>query len=216
MTDSVFPNEQGELQPTVAADWQRHPLDSWNALLSVEIEYGITDRLQVSAGIPWATVHDADEGDRSGAGDFSAEVLYNLIPVTRPLALSLAAEVTLPTGDESRDLGEGEEALEVTMILAGAAGDFQWHLNIGSEWTQEETALLYSVAVLRAPTWRWSNVVPTLELSGESAEGVHQLHWTPGLHWNPSENSGLGLGIPLGLSHAPERARVMAYYTIEF
>src|SRR5687767_13153419 len=84
LTESVFPNERGEYQPFVAADYQRHSRGSWNTLLTVGLEYGITDRLQVSTAIPWVASHDEGEsGD--GVGDLSAELFYNLVPPSEPI-----------------------------------------------------------------------------------------------------------------------------------
>jgi hypothetical protein len=213
LTESVFPNERGEYQPFVAAEYQRHLDDSWHTLFDLGLEYGITDRLQVSASVPWVAIHD-DGDSRSGAGDFSAELLYNVVPATAPVALSLAAGVTLPTGNEDRGFGEGEKVLELTMIMAGRAADVQWQLNLGGEWTQDEAELVYSLAVL--PMQRPSTIVPTLELSGAESEDGRKLYGTPGLHWRPAEDHGLGLGVPVGLTHGTQHIGVMMYYTVEF
>jgi hypothetical protein len=213
LTESVFPNEQGEYQPFVAADYQRHSSDSWNTLLNVGLEYGITDRLQASVSIPWVAIHDDDDSG-SGAGDVSAELFYNLIPTTAPISLSLAAELTFPTGNEERGFGEGEEELELTVIMAGRAAATQWQFNVGGEWTEDEAELVYSLAVL--PMQHHWAIVPTLELSGAETDEGSELYATPGLHWRPAENSGLGLGVPVGLTSGTENLRVMMYYTVEF
>lgn len=213
LTESVFPDEQGEYQPFVAADYQRHSRDSWSTLLTVGLEYGITDRLQVSTSIPWVAIHDEGEsGD--GAGDLSAELFYNLTPTSEPVAFSFAAGITLPTGNEDLGFGEGAEELELTIIMAGRAADVQWQFNLGGEWTDDESELVYSVAVL--PMQSHSTIVPTLELSGAETDEGGELYATPGLHWRPAENAGLGFGVPVGLSSDAEQLRVMMYYTIEF
>jgi hypothetical protein len=213
LTESVFPNQQGEYQPFVAADYQRHSRDSWNTLLTVGVEYGITDRLQVSTSIPWVSIHYEGESD-DGAGDLSSELFYNLIPTSEPVALSFAAGITLPTGNEDRGFGEGEEQLELTMIMAGRAADVQWQFNLGGEWTDDESELVYSVAVL--PMQSHATIVLTLELSGAETDEGSELYATPGLHWRPAENAGLGFGVPIGLSSDAQHRRVMMYYTIEF
>jgi hypothetical protein len=214
LTESVFSNERGEYQPFVAADYQRYSRDSWRTLLDVGLEYGITDRLQVSASIPWAVSHDSDAGSDNGVGDFSAEVFYSLIAPTAPVAVSFAAELVLATGDDGRAFGEGEEELELTMIMAGRAMNMQWQLNLGGEWTEEEGELLYSLAVL--PTQQRWKIVPTLELSGAGTDADREFNVTPGLHWRPAENAGLGFGMPIGLTGDTDHLRVLMYYTVEF
>jgi hypothetical protein len=213
LTESVFPSEQGEYQPFVGADYQRHSRDSWSTLLTVGLEYGITDRLQFSASIPWAVTHDEGESG-ADAGDLGVELFYNLIPTSEPVALSFAAGIALPAGNEHRGFGEGEQELELAIILAGRAADVQWQFNFGGEWTDNESELVYSVAVLPLQS-HWT-IVPTLELSGAETDEGGELYATPGLHWRPAENAGWGFGVPVGLSGDVERLRVMMYYTIEF
>jgi hypothetical protein len=213
LTESVFPNEQGEYQPFVAVDYQRHARDSWSTLLTLGLEYGITDRLQIATSIPWVAIR-AERESGAGAGDLSAELFYNLISASEPLALSFAAGITLPTGNEDRGFGEGEEELELTMIMAGRVADVQWQFNLGGEWTDDESDLVYSIAVL--PLRSSSTIVPTLELSGAETDEGSELYATPGLHWRPAGNAGLGFGVPVGLSSDAEHLRVMMYYTIEF
>jgi hypothetical protein len=212
LTESVFPNERGEYQPTVAADYQRHSHDSWNTLFNVGLEYGITDRLQVAVSMPWVSIHE-DDNSGNGAGDLSAELFYNLIPPTAAVSLSLAAELTLPTGNEDRGFGEGEQELELTMIMAGRAAAVQWQINLGGEWAEDESELVYSLAVLpMRPHWM---LVPTLELSGAGTDEDRELYVTPGLHWRPADNAGLGFGVPISLGDT-EHLRLMMYYTLEF
>jgi hypothetical protein len=210
LTESVFPNERGEYQPSVGADYQRHSSDSWSTLLNMGLEYGITDRLQVGLSMPWVSIH---EDDHSRAGDLSAELFYNLIPATATVSLSLAAELTLPKGNEDRRFGEGEQELELTMIMAGRAAAVQWQINLGGEWTEDESELVYSLAVL--PMWPHWMLVPTLELSGAATDGGRELYVTPGLHWRPADNAGLGFGVPISIS-AAGHLRLMMYYTLEF
>jgi hypothetical protein len=213
LTESVFPNERGEYQPSVGADYQRHSHDAWSTLLNVGLEYGITDRFQVAVSMPWVSIH-GDDDSGNGAGDLSAELFYNLIPPTAAFALSLAAELTLPTGNEDRGFGEGEQQFELTMIMAGRAAAVQWQINLGGEWAEDESELFYSLAVLpMQPHWV---LVPTLELSGARTDDDRELYVTPGLHWRPADNAGLGLGVPIGVIDDTERLRLMMYYTLEF
>jgi hypothetical protein len=214
LTEAVFSNERGEYQPYIAADYRRHSADLWHTRLNVGLEYGVTDRLQVAVSIPWVAVHDADDGGGSGAGDLSAEIFYNVIPTTASIALSVAAGLVLPTGDANRGFGEDEEELELTMIMAGRAASVQWQFNLGGEWTEEQGELVYGLAMLPMQ-WQWT-IVPTFELSGAGTDEDRELYATPGLHWRPAENAGLGFGLPVGLNSGAQRLRVMMYYTVEF
>lgn len=213
LTESVFPNERGEYQPSVAADYQRHSHDLLSTLLNVGLEYGITDRLQVAVSMPWVSIHE-DDDSRNGAGDLSTELFYNLISATAAVSLSVAAELTLPTGNEDRGFGKGEQQLELTMIMAGRAAAMQWQMNLGGEWAKDESELVYSLAVLpMLPHWM---LVPTLELSGAGTDEDRELYVTPGLHSRPADNAGLGFGVPIGVTEDTENLRLMMYYTLEF
>jgi hypothetical protein len=107
--------------------------------------YGVTDRLDLSAAVPFvslsldgsrvntyrghATVQATAEATANGIGDVAVRAKYGLVS-GRTRGLAIAGEVRLPTGREEALLGAGKTAFSALLIGSGERGPLGWAGNV--------------------------------------------------------------------------------------
>ncbi len=188
--EAAYPQEAGEIQLTVAARPQ-------NARLLVE--YGITDRLQVSAATPYLQL------DQDSEEAWEAGVLYNL--VNGPdRAVSVSLEVEIPTSGDGTAV-----SWEPALIAARRMGSVQLHGTLAASWSRDESELSPGVGLLLDA----GRLTPTLELTAAMARGeAAEVALTPGIYLHLGRNLEFGIAKPLRLQGAPQ-AEVLALLTLE-
>jgi len=197
--DSAYPQKALELQATLGVEGQRS-FGDWRALeLSLLVELGLTDQLQVEARVPypWAL-----GGEASGAEDSGIEVglLYALVQDSRlGLVVSPGLEVQLPVS-LSRSASPG---LGVSPFVAVAKplGPAHLHLNVGLEVQppregQPDVELRPEATF--AATLPTETLVPMLEV-GLRWEETLRTWVSPGLVWKPTDGIEVGVGLPARL-----------------
>jgi outer membrane putative beta-barrel porin/alpha-amylase len=170
------------------------PFDIETVLLRIRTDtmtitgsYGITDRLDVSAGIPF--VHLSLQGERvdtyrgrrlvqargtasaSGFGDVLVRSRYNVM-TEGASGLAIGAEVRLPTGSAENLLGAGQMAFTPRLIGSVEHDRVGVHGDVGYSFDKVANALVYSAAVTVAPAPR---VTVVGELLGRRLEGLGRL-----------------------------------------
>lgn len=199
----------------------------------LKLDYGITDRLQVTGFLPYFSVREHIEGEgfvgKSHLGDTRLELWYAFAKENERMpAISGALQLTLPTGDYRKGIGHERvgygASLAVTKdfgkwVLYADAGysltpgaKIRW-LNDGDSGHHDLHGFSYGVgAVYKLPdTWRLS-----VELAGktaqeielDSAEWVTQLAIIPGIRRGVSLGKmgelEYGVAFPIGLTNDSE------------
>jgi hypothetical protein len=190
-TQAVYPQEKKELQFTLTGFLLRselaHDLD-----LGFDIEYGLTDRLQVEAEIINEVINprDFDETGKSSY-NFKTGLLYNFI--NRPgFSSSLVLELGLPVHKVSPDSVSFE--YDPHIILAKQIGKSQLHVDTGVEIHDKEKEYFYNLALV----YPIGAFKPLLEFNGSYAESS-DFFLSPGLVWNGRKNLEVVTGTTLGL-----------------
>ncbi len=210
-SDLVYPQEQGELQLTFSPEYDDgDEFQQW--IFPVTVEYGLTDAFQIE--LEWSALvyHDPDDEDATaGIGDLSIGALYSWMGIGGlPLHAAMALEIGIPTGDEDKELGEGELAVEPIVILAWdlpIRSNTQVFLNVGAEISNSDEEAFVNLGFF-TPV---GNAVLTTEWNWNDEEH----YFTPGLVWQPYEDWELGLGIPIGLNSGADNTRVIFKLTYE-
>ena len=210
ITESVYPQEKNEIQFTnydymYLYDWQK---DYWGGF---EIEYGITDRFQVSSGIGYRYMSIQDSANRKGFTNLEVGALYNFYQSYR-FSASLSLETELPTGAEV--FGESEMELEPNLILAWQIGRMQTHVNLGMEFEPEaldEYGLFYNVAVL----YPINNFVPTLEFNVYKEDDENNMFITPGFVYKINRFE-VGSAFPVNIGSDEPKFGIIFALVFEF
>lgn len=207
----AFPQEAHEVQLTLALDGATGAAGE-AAALELEAEYGITDWLQIAAGLPLAARWPPAPADAAyGLGDVELGALaaHALHP---RLLIALAAELTLPTGDDDRGLGEGELTAGASLRAAVALPGFELHALAGIELGDAlgaEYGLGLTVPI--GPSW-----AATLEALAEAEDDAHRIEVAPGLVWRGPHALQLGAAARLFAGDGAPDAGLSVLAVVEF
>jgi hypothetical protein len=160
--------------------------------LTLRLEYGISERLQVEVEAPWARLKIADS-TQAGLGDLEIGALFGIVTSLEPWALSAGVRVHVSSGSHSGNPGGDDWAVEPTLLTAMTLGAGQ--VQASASWSTEPSAPRWSFHAALIEPWRaWRGV---LEIEA-SEKGSSTL--TPGVIWHVPALE-VGIGCPLGLSH---------------
>ncbi|MDH3527096.1 MAG: transporter [Gammaproteobacteria bacterium] len=210
-SELVYPQEAGEVQVTFAPQFHDGAeAKRWE--LPVTVEYGVTDDLQVE--LEWkAYVRDDrdDEPATDGIGDIEIGLQYSWMRIKGSRFHAAAGvEVGIPTGDEDKQLGEGDASIEPYGIFAADLPDDRGQLFVhaGIEFSNDVDEPFVNIGgfvpmgdVVVTAEWNWSE---------------EQRFLTPGLVWQSEKSWEFGIGVPIGLNDASDdyRVIVLAIYEI--
>lgn len=191
--ETVYPQEAGGLQLTVDGGFA----DA--ATARVLVEYGITDRVQVSVTTPYLQL------EQGGEETMSAGALYTLL--NRPdMAASLSLEAVVPTG--GRDMAM---AWEPALIVARQVGMAQLHGSLAASLSSDGSELSPGLGLMLHA----DRLTPTLELTATMAEDEPaDVALTPGLYVHLGSRFEIGVAAPLRL-HGATQPDVLAVVTLE-
>lgn len=217
ITRSVVMQDADELESTASFNFFKLP-DQKRITTAAEFEYGLTDRWELDAGVPYEFVNPNDGSSANGIGDIEAAVRYGVIPPGKqPFALDVGLGFGIPTGDRTHDLGEGRLTLEPSFTASTWIGRFNAQLNCG--WQRAVTNageeprndFEYNVAILY-PVGHWFLAV---EGNGASTHEATTYYITPELIWKPTPNLQFLVAVPIGVTGAAADYGVVASVTLE-
>jgi hypothetical protein len=176
-----------------------------------ELKYGLTDRLQISAGVPLTSVNPNEGSGHFGVSDVSLALNYNFIQNDR-FAVAFRSAFTLPTGDENQGLGGGQFAWTPYLLGAVRVGAGDIYAGIGEELGDDTDQFTYTIA----GAYPFGKFVGVLELTGFTGGGEDTLYLAPGAYWVPTDHFQVGIGVPIGLTNDSDDYRVIGRIAIEF
>lgn len=209
---TAYTQPQGSIQLTVGG---MLALDDSGANISGMMargEYGITNELEVHATIP--VTMSQQSGTTGGSSlDPSFERIelgaaYALVPMNNPIALTAALDIDVPIASTS-----GSDVLiKPAIIGAYDFGPTELHADIQAVLNGPASGLNFDAGIAHS----LGEFVPTLEFNARAAEGSRpQLYATPGLYYNFSNRTELGIGVPIGLNDISETG-IMAKLSMAF
>jgi Putative MetA-pathway of phenol degradation len=116
--DSIVPQDLREMMLTTGA-WYSKSGDTREALLTEKVEWGISDRLQISTFVNVFHSSNAAGSRATGMGDFEIGARYTWARVrSRFTHIALAVDAGLPTGDQRKGLGEGAYTVAPSLLVS--------------------------------------------------------------------------------------------------
>lgn len=106
-----------------ATTWDRE----WNGALT----RGITDTVDVAVNVPWVHESASGQAGTNGLADTTLLAKWRFHDNGRGWTLGLRPEITLPTGSESKGLGNGRATGSLTLLSAYQRGPWTWLANAG-------------------------------------------------------------------------------------
>jgi len=193
IAETVFLQDRYELQVTLGAVYRAGPVSRiWRR--SAGVEFGLTERLQISAGFPFVSLTPTGAAVVRGLGNTGVGVAYGLFTDVASLAVTIGLDVGLPGRHADSLLAEGRVVWEPRAVIARQIGLAQLHLSAAVELGAQPSlsanlALVFPLRELRLITevnWLGNN------------DPV--LFFTPGLIWQAPRGLEVGVGVPIGLS----------------
>jgi hypothetical protein len=218
ITRSIVMQDADELESSASFQFFKLP-DQKQVTTAAEFEYGLTDRWELDADVPYEFVNPNDAGAANGIGDVEAAVRYGVVPLAadKPYALNLGLGFGIPTGDRMHDLGDGRLTLEPFFTASHWVGPFNAQLNCG--WQRAVTNggdeprddFEYNIALL----YPIRGCFLVLEGNGESNHQRTKYYVTPEVVWKPIKNLQFLVAVPLGVTGAAGAYGVVATVTFE-
>ncbi len=217
VTRSIVMQDADELESSASFSFLKFR-DQKQITTAAEFEYGLTDRWELDAEVPYRFVNPNGARAASGIGDVEAAVRYGIIPIGKtPLALDVGLAVGAPTGDRIHDLGEGRLTLTPFFTASTWAGPVNAQLNcaweraVTSAGEEPRDNFVYNVAILY-PIERWFLV---LEGNGTSSHELTTYYVTPELIWRPARRLQFLIAAPIGVTRAAADYGIVASVTLE-
>jgi hypothetical protein len=215
-SDSVFPQEAGEWQLSIGADYTKDDAHKTTSLTS-GLEYGITDSLQVELEhTPYIRIKPAEDDEETvdGQGNTSLGIQKSWMHLGgSPNSVALGYEHEFASGDAEVIADDDEEPTdsdEVYVTLArdlDKTGTTQASLQIGREMADGADETFANLAAFHA--------VGNHVLTGEYSWSEEESWVTPGVFWKPAKGLEVGAGIGFGVNDT-QGERLMMRLNYEF
>jgi hypothetical protein len=158
-----------------------------------DLNYGLPG-IQLKLEIPVEIIHDDSDGTVSGAGDLLLGVKWRFLNNERSqLQLGVYPQLLVPTGDHSRDLGEGQSGFVLPFLAQKNWEKWTVYGNIGYWWRgANEARSFYAGAVLEREISEQLEL--GVELFGNSPKergGSSELAFNVGGTWKLSKHLNL-------------------------
>jgi hypothetical protein len=207
LSEAVRSEEHGELQLTLdgmASKGRGSAADGKSA--DLDIEYGITRRLQFGMEMPYGIQSTATSELPVSWSTLNTSLLYQFIRSNHPFALSGAMGVNWPL------TSRGSVSYEPEVMAAKGFGKLQIHASLIPEISDDETSLAYNLAALRPLA---HHLIPTLEFNGRRNSGVNSFYVTPGIYKHLPHRLEMGVAMPAGIGRASSPLGVVFKMTWE-
>ncbi|MFZ3072450.1 MAG: transporter [Thermodesulfobacteriota bacterium] len=200
---------EGVAQVEVSLDRLKWDNDDDEFVFMVAPIYGVTERLEVSAELPYLW-HKPDTGDsESGAGDINLVAKYLLSEEdgTHP-ALAAKAVIKTASGDHKKGLGTGDEDLSLALAATKTIDKFKLHGQFGYTFVGDDKnsnlrdIILYGVA---ADYEVQKDLHLGVELNGnrhtDRTENTDPLNLLIGVIFNVSDKVAVDVSFKEGLNN---------------
>jgi hypothetical protein len=218
ITDSIVMTDSDEfyISPEVA---YFRLADEKRLSVATELAYGLTDRFQMRAEVPYDFVNPDHARSADGVGDVEVAARYGVLDYRkRPFGLDVGLGIVTPSGDRTRDLGEGRVQIEPFFTASQWVGpvniqlNFAWQRAISEAGNDPKDDYEYNVAVCY-PIHRWFLI---LEGNGATDSRHTNYYITPGAVWKATEHIEFRIAAPIAVTTAAGDYAIIGGFTIEF
>lgn len=175
---------------------------------NADLTYGLSDTVDIGIGQPYKIKRKEIEGlvsRNEGIADTEIKFKWRLYERS-DFSLALKPSLALPTGDETKGLGNGRATAALFLLGTFEAEPWAWHVNAGYE--QNENRVDERVALWHCSTAAEFKLNNDLRLVGEvgadrNAEehsNTHPAYATAGFIYALAANIDMRLGLRCGLN----------------
>jgi hypothetical protein len=226
--DSIVPQDRHETMLTTGARYfRRKPVQ--DGQLTQKVEWGVSDKLQISAFANPLHISHSLGITATGTGDFDVGARYTWVNAGSPFThIALAFEGEFPSGNPVKGMGEGMYGMSPSILLSHEFGSGRYqafstagfdfvlahrHLNPADELPHH--ALFLNSGISRRAGRGW--IVGELSISNNRWSGGDdsQFQVTPSYVWRLARRTELLVGIPLGATSSTDHIGGVVKFTFE-
>jgi hypothetical protein len=211
---------RGEIEIEMFNDWVLHEFDNSDSYTSkhqLELEYGLTDHLQLAAYVVWKW----NERDSLFYDEWKAEVKYRFVePGDWPVDVAVYAEYHGKNGSPPDD----SDKVEIKLITSKSWGPWNVTSNMIAEKAVQnasKTSFDWTAAVSYAWTSHLRTSLEFKQTLGDQDEfGWHRkghvVQLMPTIGWKMTSNSKILIGPAFGITRAAPDVEIKTMVAIEF
>jgi hypothetical protein len=218
ITDSIVMTDADEFYVSPNVAYFRLP-DEKRLSVATELAYGLSDRFQLAAEIPYEFSNPDRGRTVDGIGDVELKARYGVIDYRKqPFGLDLGVGVITPTGDRGDGLGDGRVEIEPSFTASQWIGpvnvelNLAWQRAISDAGDEPKNEYEYNIALV----YPIRHLFLIVEGNGETTRERTKYYITPELVWKATEHVELRLAAAVGLTRAAGDFGVIAGCTVEF
>jgi hypothetical protein len=227
--DSIVPQDRHELMSTTGG-WYSRDRGIHDGLLTQKVEWGISDRLQVSTFVDFVHRSNRSGSTETGVGDFEIGARYTWATVHSPFThVALALDAGFPTGDPGRDLGGGTYSIAPAVLLSHEFRGGRYHVFSTSgldlvlahrqlspvSGDRPHHSLFVNSGLSLHAGHGWAVGELSVESDRWSGGNETQAAFTPSYVWRVARRTELLLGVPIGLTSSTDRIGAVLKFTFE-
>jgi hypothetical protein len=227
--DSIVPQDLHEMMLTTGGWYSRHG-DLHDTLLTQKVEWGLSDKLQVSTFVNAVHGSNAAGTNAVGIGDFEIGARYTWAAVgSRFTHIAVAFDAGFPTGDPPKGLGEAAWTLAPSVLLSRELrrGKYQVFSTTGVEFVVDHRqivspldgiphhAFFSNSGMTRRIGHGWGVAEISFRANRWSGGDETQAIITPTYVWRIARRAELLLGIPLGITSSTNAIGGVIKFTFE-
>lgn len=212
---TVYTQPQGVTQMILSGSQERDD-DFRGSKVSARAEFGLTDRLQVQAEVPFdITDRSSNFAAQSGISRVEAGAKYLITEPGSDVGFAAGMDIEVPLAKASDMTGDRPTEgplYKPSLIIAAGGGPVTVHGSAQAELGMPQQGLNASIGgQYAAGSW-----VPSVELNSESQENIKpEFYATPGVTYKFSENAQLGVGAAIGLNEQSAPVNLMAKFSLQ-
>jgi hypothetical protein len=217
VTDDPGTPDKGHFEINVANQYTLNRDEQSASLPSVEVNYGLTDHLELHILVPLAFDHPRGGGSVAGLGDIELGVKYRFIDEDddgwRP-AIAFAPAIQVPTGNANRDLGSGRTQAFLPIWLSKDIGKWTvfggggYQINPGPgnrNWWFAGVATTYEI------NSQWTVGAEVFRMTADASDGTSSVAFNLGVIYNIDDNNHLMMSAGRGLVNATQNNQFSAF-----
>jgi hypothetical protein len=227
ITDDAGTQGKGKFQLELSGEYGHDEGESATdktSQLSATLTYGIIGPVDIVLSIPYQAWHTDGPGSEtrgSGVSDLAIEAKWRLYERSG-LSFALKPGVTIPTGDEGEDLGNGKMTCYLYFIASKEMDPWALHFNLGyirNNNSEDDRENIWHASLASTV-----DVMKNLKLAGdigvetnpESSSGTPPAYILGGAIYSVNENFDLGLGLKAGITKPEADIAVRGGITYRF
>ena len=227
ITDDTWTQGRGKFQLELFGEYasdKEESVTNKNSDLSATLTYGLSDPVDIVLSVPyqaWRTNDSRSETKGSGISDPTIEAKWRFYE-KEGLSFALKPGVTIPTGDDEKDLGAGKMTYHLFLIVSKEMNPWIFHVNLGyirnNNWEDDRKDIWHASFALTFDLAKKLKLVGDIgvESNPERSSTNPPSYVLGGLIYSPRENIDLGLGIKGGLTKPEPDVAIRGGITCRF